>query len=420
MKVSEFIVPSIYLDKRRLKENKKHPVKLKIYFKKKRVRKFISTAVDLSVEEFEKVWTKANFSELRGRNKELNTTFSELIDEANRIIKSFEVFNFEEFKEKLMAGITEGDSIQTVYAEKIESLKDKNAYSSIDTYVYSLKALEAFSKKNNKKPLSFEMISVQWLRMFEDDMIKIGRSVSTVGIYLRPLKAIFNMAKEKGLINEYSYPFGVNKYSIPSSTKVKKALSSDDLRVLLTAVPESNLQQQAIDFWTFSFMCNGINLTDIAHLKYQNLDLYNKTLHFVRIKTANNRPVKKIITVKLNQMTIDIIEKYKVTNNGDYIFDLISPKDSIEKARKKIKNYNHSINKQLKKLAKNNDLDPSISFYWARHTFSTIAITKGKKGIEFVQEALGHSSIKTTQNYFGGFANNEKEEFADYLMDLVK
>ena len=420
MKVSEFIVPSIYLDKRRLKENKKHPVKLKIYFKKKRVRKFISTAVDLSVEEFEKVWTKANFSELRGRNKELNTTFSELIDEANRIIKSFEVFNFEEFKEKLMAGITEGDSIQTVYAEKIESLKDKNAYSSIDTYVYSLKALEAFSKKNNKKPLSFEMISVQWLRMFEDDMIKIGRSVSTVGIYLRPLKAIFNMAKEKGLINEYSYPFGVNKYSIPSSTKVKKALSSDDLRVLLTAVPESNLQQQAIDFWTLSFMCNGINLTDIAHLKYQNLDLYNKTLHFVRIKTANNRPVKKIITVKLNQLTIDIIEKYKVTNNGDYIFDLISPKDSIEKARKKIKNYNHSINKQLKKLAKNNDLDPSISFYWARHTFSTIAITKGKKGIEFVQEALGHSSIKTTQNYFGGFANNEKEEFADYLMDLVK
>ena len=50
-------------------------------------------------------------------------------------------------------------------------------------------------------------------------------SKTTIGIYLRPLRAVFNEAIEAKIIRrETCYPFGKRKYRIPSSKKVKKAL----------------------------------------------------------------------------------------------------------------------------------------------------------------------------------------------------
>jgi integrase/recombinase XerD len=43
----------------------------------------------------------------------------------------------------------------------------------------------------------------------------------------------------------------------------------------------------------------------------------------------------------------------------------------------------------------------------ARHSFATTAILKGQS-MEFTQEALGHSNIKTTQIYFAGFEDKRK------------
>jgi len=178
------------------------------------------------------------------------------------------------------------------------------------------------------------------------------------------------------------------------------------------------LQKTAKDFWFLSFMCNGMNLMDIAHLKHSNIDFRSKNLVFFRIKTQNNKPIKKPISVALNEKAISIIKKYMVNDNGEYVFNIFNEKDNTETSRKKIKNFNNSINKQIKSIAKNNDLPEEITFYWARHSFSTIAIRSGQN-FEFVQEALGHSNISTTQNYFAGFVNDDKRAFSDSLMKMI-
>jgi hypothetical protein len=50
-----------------------------------------------------------------------------------------------------------------------------------------------------------------------------GLSKSTIGIYLRPLRAIYNEAIEAGFAKgDKSYPFGRRKYQIPSGRNVKK------------------------------------------------------------------------------------------------------------------------------------------------------------------------------------------------------
>jgi integrase/recombinase XerD len=38
--------------------------------------------------------------------------------------------------------------------------------------------------------------------------------------------------------------------------------------------------------------------------------------------------------------------------------------------------------------------------------------------MEFAQEALGHSNIKTTQNYFAGFDDDTKREYSKGMMDF--
>ena len=38
--------------------------------------------------------------------------------------------------------------------------------------------------------------------------------------------------------------------------------------------------------------------------------------------------------------------------------------------------------------------------------------------MEFMQEALGHNNIKTTQNYFSGFDDDIKKEFAQDIMNF--
>ena len=51
---------------------------------------------------------------------------------------------------------------------------------------------------------------------------------------------------------------------------------------------------------------------------------------------------------------------------------------------------------------------------WHRHTFSTVLKRSGAS-TEYIQEALGHSNVKTTENYLDSFGKEVKKEFAQRL-----
>jgi hypothetical protein len=68
---------------------------------------------------------------------------------------------------------------------------------------------------------------------------------------------------------EKCYPFGKRKYRIPSSKNIKKALELDDIQKIYFYESEPELlgEQQARDYWLFSYFGNGMNPKDIANLK---------------------------------------------------------------------------------------------------------------------------------------------------------
>lgn len=58
-----------------------------------------------------------------------------------------------------------------------------------------------------------------------------------------------------------------------------------------------------------------------------------------------------------------------------------------------------------------------LSTYWARHSFAANSIRKGAS-MEFISEALNHSDLSVTKNYFAGFEDKAKKEFANSLLDF--
>ena len=59
-------------------------------------------------------------------------------------------------------------------------------------------------------------------------------------------------------------------------------------------------------------------------------------------------------------------------------------------------------------------IENKTSTYAARHTFSTVLKRKGVP-ISYIKDALGHSSVTTTENYLDSFEDDIVLVYADAL-----
>jgi integrase len=242
-----------------------------------------------------------------------------------------------------------------------------------------------------------------------------GRSLTTVSIYVRTLRTIFNDTIAAKYATPEQYPFGRRKYRVPASSNPKKALTRDQLRQLLDAPAATPEQERARAFFFFSYASNGMNMKDIALLKWERLEA--DRFAFIREKTKHTLKKATPITVFLTDLHRDIIQQFgNDPKRSAYVFPIVSGELDAEGQFRAIRNFTTYVNQHLKKLCKANDL-PTVSTYWARHSFATVAVRKGAS-MEFMRESLGHSDMKTTLNYFAGFDDEAKKELAVSIMDF--
>lgn len=410
---------SIVLDTRRPKANGKYPVKLRVFTKYPRIQKLYPIGIEFTQKEFESIWeTVKPRSEYREARFELQTIEKKALE----VAKELKSFDFELFEKKLFrkAGIEQDIVYQ--YGLIIQKLKELNRFGTASNYELSLKSLQSFIKaKTGKegKAILFTDITVDWLVKYEAFMIDTKeRSRTTVSMYLRALRTVFNTAIANKEIDSELYPFGKRKYQVPSVKNVKKALTSEQLKRLFNAAPKTPEQAKARDFWFFSYSCNGMNIKDIAMLRNENIQ--GDKIVFYRAKTINTSKADlKPITVYLNDFSSGVIAKYGNPNGKatDLVFSIISDKNAESLNHTLTKNFTRFINQNIKKLAISENITAEISTYWARHSFATSAIRNGAS-MEFVGEALNHSNMKTTQGYFAGFEEEDKKQLMKELMNF--
>jgi site-specific recombinase XerD len=284
--------------------------------------------------------------------------------------------------------------------------------------------LASFVDRENKKgskskidDLTFENITKDWLKKYEKFMLDNGKSFTTISIYTRTLKAVFNNAIYLKDLHKDVYPFGnkKGKYKILKTKKVKKALKSLQLKTLFNADTMTKEEAKAKAFWFFSYACNGMNIKDIALLKYS--DINGDKFEYYRAKTFDKSTEKNTITIFLTDFTNGIIKEYGNSDQSGFVFDILKNEDDSITQYKKIKNFTRYINDHIKRIALRNDLPSDLSTYWARHSFATNSMRKGAS-MEFISEALNHSDLSVTKNYFAGFEDDAKKEFAKGLLDF--
>ncbi len=80
-----------------------------------------------------------------------------------------------------------------------------------------------------------------------------------------------------------------------------------------------------------------------------------------------------------------------------------------------------STNEWMEKIRFKLNIERKVIKYVARHTFSTVMKRSGVS-TEFIQEVLGHTDIRTTENYLDSFEKEIKKEYAARLLafDLAK
>lgn len=422
---------SIFLDGRRKKENGCFPIKLRVYNPKtKKVKlypfsKIKTDAIDKSVIldtvntgfPSQKKLDEIVYADRPKTDKRiLKAFFSETENKASRIAELLVPFTFDEFEKRMFDSIAKTDSLSNCYKNVIDGFERKKSYSTASNYRLSRKSLLVYADKV-KKPLSFEILTVQFLEGYESFMLdELERSETTVSMYLRALRAIFNQAIRDKLLLPEQYPFGKHKYTIPTGDKVIKALTKEQLTLLQNGIPKTTEQQKAKDFWFFSFYAQGMNIKDIALLKSQHIQGDSIQYYRAKTKTAGKKK-PRLIYIVINDYIANFLKEYRTESHlpTDFVFPIISKSLNAELQYKAVKNFTKFINQNFLKYAKSVGVNEQVSTYWARHSFTNTLANNGAS-IEFMSEALNHSDIKTTQNYIAGFEETRKKEMMQELM----
>lgn len=392
------------LDRRRVKTNGMYPVKVEVVYR--RQQKYYPTGIDMTPQQWESASSTRENSEAEQR---IETSFHN-VRSAVETLADRGIFSMMTLSLRLGQG-----SEVTVNSALTQMMERFRKEGRVNSYYRCRSTLRAFEKFAGDKVL-FRDVTEGWLYDCETFWRKEGMACTTVSIYMRTLKCVFNEAVKRGYVKESSSPFGRGKYSAPRGVDRKLALSKSDIKKIIE-FKGTRKQEQYRDLWLFSYLCNGINFRDMLFLKYGNVS--NGEITFVRSKTMHAYGHSKVIHAVLSPQMKDIIERWGNPNDGNpdtYIFPYaVEAKDSFSAAflvRKVI----YLCNLSLRKIAKELGI-PAFTTYSARHSFATILQRSGTS-LSFISESLGHSSLAVTEHYLAGFDHEDRLKYSAALTDF--
>lgn len=371
--------------------NGEHPLMLCVC--KDNKRKYQSLGISVSAEHWD---FKNNRPNDRCPNRErIIILINEKVNEIQRIALDKQIAGRDYTASTLIESSKPTDkSKKTVgdyYLTYIDNLKKENRLRYAGMYEVSY---NSFIKFNKHLDIPFSDIDVAWLKRYEAWGKSQNLSVSTISTRIRHLRAVFNLALLEHAIKSDCYPFHTYKVSKLNRATAKRALSKADIQNIMEYQGKSPMEQLAIDLFTFSYLCAGINFIDMAKLKQSNIQ--ENQLVYNREKT------KKLIIVPLQEPAMQIIEKY---NNGksSFVFPILS---NFHKSEVQVANRLHKvlakINKHLKKIGVKLNLPIPLTTYVARHSFATV-LKRAGVSTSIISESLGHSSERITQVYLDSF-----------------
>lgn len=396
---------AIVLDRRRMStvgDNKgKYHIKVRVTFKvrigdqRKWVKRMYRTGYYAAPEEFVRIRKNPRTEE----HKKINDDLFDLEKKAKKIIKDNTFIN-EDIFERQFTGSGGYDNIIKCFDVIIFELEESGNAGNALVYKEARSSFVKFAGES----INFYEVTVKWLKKYETWM---GERHAAASKNIRCLRSVFNRQITYGKIPADIYPFARNshdrnRYKIPKAEGTKYALDEFQLSKLLNYKTEDKELSRALDFWHLTYLLQGLNMADILRLRIR--DVNNDVITIMRFKTRNTTNVKKKMVIPVSPEAREIIARHgaRSLNPGDYLFQVLNDNMTQKQEIMKIHDFSKEINSGLKTISRAIGFPFSITLNIARHTFATLSIIRGMS-LAFVMEALGHTSMKTTLNYFHGF-----------------
>lgn len=302
--------------------------------------------------------------------------------------------------------------LETSMLATIEELKETQKLSAVHTYTSTLNSYMAFCTEYHFSVQIEEVFTPGRMKEYEGWLRKKGLTWNSVSTYIRTLKAMYNRLFPAGTPEHNPKLFEDVYTSVESQTK--RALTEKQMKKLvntnISTLP-AHLQRE-MAYFLLMFFFRGMPFIDLVYLRKK--DVKGDTIVYCRHKTG------KQLTVHIPAEAWPLIEEYKDRNSrSPYFFPILDPNEG--KALGLYENYQKALRKFNKKLGKLCLLllpSARISSYTARHTWATLSYYLGIP-IGIICGALGHSSIRVTENYLKPFENEKVDKANHHLITSV-
>ncbi|MPR36565.1 phage integrase SAM-like domain-containing protein [Salmonirosea aquatica] len=260
-----------------------------------------------------------------------------------------------------------------------------------------------------QEDLLFSEIDYEFLEAYQRHLKRLGNSTNTIHANFKTIKALYNHAVKSGNFEpERISPFA--RFSVKKEKSKRAKLTEAQIEALarLEIRPDIN-EFHARNIFLFSFYTQGMRTADVLQLTWGQVD--KDRLTYTARKTGKAR------SIKLIPKAAEILNYYRLSYQKptDYVFRFLKGKNRKHFTEDQwlgvISAANALINKHLTALAVKIGV-PSISMHVARHSFADIARRK-TGNVYLVSEALDHSSVSVTENYFASAKREENDGFSD-------
>ncbi|MGI0105623.1 phage integrase SAM-like domain-containing protein [Salinimicrobium sp. WS361] len=241
----------------------------------------------------------------------------------------------------------------------------------------------------------------------------MGHKTRTITNQLIFIRTLFNVAIKEGIVSPKYYPFAGEKEKIRIGSGNKIGLTSEEVTKIenLEAETHSSIWHTR-NVWLVSFYFAGIRISDVVALKWT--DIKDGRLYYVMNK--NEKPLSFKVPDKAR--TIFNLYLLDIKENNGYIFPFL--KDADPQDQKdifvKMRNATKVLNKFLKRIAIECEIDKNLSNHIARHTFGNIAGDKIHPLM--LQKLYRHSDLKTTLNYQANFIHKEADDALESVINF--
>lgn len=378
-----------------------YPVILRIT--KERKIKIITLGMECSLKDWDV--KESQFKKSLDNYAQKNRVLLGLKQKALKIIDGFNLdeidFTLNQFETKFRGKEQNKITVLEFWLDKINDLnlvgRTGNARAYLDTK-------NSFFKFCKNQKLLFKEINVDLLDKYETYLRVNGSNDGGIGVRMRAIRALYNDAVKKGVVDEKYYPFKVYKVSKLKGKGFKKALTREEIKKI-EDLDETNYPHiaESKHLFIFSYYTRGMNFYDMMKLTWDNI--VDDKIIYTRSKTKGRFIVKILDPVQ------EILDYYKSINPTTmYVFPILlkeglTPIQIENRKAKKLKRFNSD----LKKIAEIVGIFKPLTSYVARHSYATNLKQIGVS-TDLISQSMGHQNISITSSYLKDFDDDVIDE----------